>query len=182
MYQRTMNQSYSNRRICKFVIGDGKKFQSHSDQSESSRGICVISLGGGKKYERDINQLELSKYAERNVSPYDVEPQEGAVSKINQSDSSIRIDLDFGKTSLSPTLTQHKAALIPLILELILAKLINIIMFQMSNIEFNLPWIRVQADKQTVTEADRNRPKRRRSDGGSQQFRRKKFSVESETK
>ena len=122
---RRMNQSYSNSRVCKFVFGDGKKFQSPSDQSESSCGICVISLEGRKKYEWDINQLELSKSAERNISPYDIEPQEGAVSKINQSDSSIRINIEFGKNSLSPTVTQHKASLIPLILELIPAKLKN---------------------------------------------------------
>ena len=45
----------------------------------------------------------------------------------------------------------------------------------MFNSEFNLPSISIQADKQTVTKAARNRPKRRRSDGGSQQIKRKKL-------
>ena len=124
-----------------------------------------------QKHERDVNQLESSKYAERNINPYDIERQEGAVSKINQSDSSNRNNLEFGKTSLSPKLTQYKAALISLILERIPAQLIDIKIFHVSNREFNLPSIGVHADKQTVMKADQNRPKRRRSDGGSQQFR-----------
>ena len=168
-----MNQSYSNRRICKFVFGDGKKFQSHSDQSESSREICVTSLGGGKKHEWDISQSESSKSAERNINPYDFEPQEGAIFNLNQSDNSIRFNLESGK--ISPTLTRHKAVLIRQILEKISVKLINNKNFQMSNSEFNLPSTSIQADKQTVTEADRNRPKRGRSDGGSQQIKRKKL-------
>ena len=51
----------------------------------------------------------------------------------------------------------------------------------MSNSEINLPSINVQADKQTVMNADRNRPKRRRSDGGSQQIKRKKLRQSSVT-
>ena len=94
---------------------------------------------------------------------------------MNQSDNSIRIKLESGKISLSPTLTRHKAVLIHQIPEVISVKLINNKIFQMSNSEFNLPSISIQADKQTVIEADPNRPKRRRSDGGSQQIRRKKL-------
>ena len=130
-----MNQPNSNHRTCKFLFGDGKKFQSHFDQSESSRGI----IGGGKKYKWDICQLESNKSAEKNISPYDIEPEEGVVSKTDQSDSSIHNNLKSGKTSLFPNLTQHKAALIPLILEKIPVKLIINKSFQMSKSEFNLP-------------------------------------------
>ena len=153
----------------------GKKFQHYLDQSESSCGICVISLGGGRRYECDISQSESSKFAEskkfaesgnfrieqihseaaEDMSAIlanqnranDTKPQEGVVFKANQSESSIGTNSTFSKFSLSPTLIPWKIAQIPLISEIILDKLLNNKIFQMSNSEFNLPSINLQADK-----------------------------------